>query len=194
MNCYTEFPNFPKDVLVENYKRPESSAPVTYWNVDVESFKRETIDFFLQYGLEIKNGEMFRKMPNKTGAIHSDVLWDYKQEIWVPWHCAINLNLDKTSSLMYWFSITAPEVYPAEPTDKLNGIHYGKRNNNKFDTDEYKVLDAFYIHNPTLVRTHIPHSVKNIDIDKNRWCLSIRFKGNPTYEECLDRFQKDIKT
>jgi hypothetical protein len=193
MHYYTELPNFPKDVLNDQYKRPVSTAPVTYWNVGIESFRQEAIDFFLKYGLEIQDGEMFRKMPDKTGAIHSDIIWNYEKEMWVPWYCAINLNLDDTASLMYWMSSTATEVYPEDVSNRLQGIHYGNRNNNKFNTDEYKVLDVFYIHKPTLVRTHIPHTVKNIDIDKDRWCLSIRFKGNPTYEECLDRFEKDIK-
>lgn len=185
---YLELPNFPTDVLTDQYQRPDATGIIiNYWNVKIEFFKQEIVEFFLNHNLELKDGEIFKKSPKVTGAVHTDVVWDSLQAAWVPWHCAVNINLDSTDSLMYWISTTDTEVYPAVETDKLRGIHYGTRNNNKFqDRDNYSVLDSFCITLPTLVRTDVAHSVRNLD-NKDRWCLSLRFKGNPTFEDCAKR-------
>jgi hypothetical protein len=93
---------------------------------------------------------------------------------------------------MYWFSTTLPQVLPTFEKAKLNGIHYGTRNNNKFhNTNDFTVLDKFMITKPTLVRTSVIHSVENTD-EKARWCLSLRFKGNPTFEECAVKLKSLI--
>jgi hypothetical protein len=185
---YQELNNFPKNVLTDQYQRPNlADHKITYRNVRLEFFKREIIDLFLSCNLELKDGEIFKKNPGMTGAVHTDVMWDTLQSAWVPWHCAININLDHTNSLMYWILTTDTKVYPTMESNKLRGIHYGTRNNNKFqDDDKYSILDSFCIIGPTLVRTDVPHSVKNLD-NKERWCLSLRFKGNPTFEECADK-------
>ena len=186
---YLELPNFPTEVLTEQYQRPGSPGiNVKNWNVKIDFFKQEIIDFFVRHSLELKDGEIFKKNPGVVGAAHTDVVWDTVQSAWIPWHCAININLDNTNSLMYWISTTAPEVFPTTvETDKLRGIHYGTRHNNKFQNcAEYTVLDSFCITTPTLVRTDVVHTVKNLD-NKDRWCVSLRFKGNPTFEECKEK-------
>ena len=185
---YLELFNFPTNVLTDQYRRPDSSGiTINYWNVNIEFFKQEIIEFFLDHNLELKDGEIFKKSPGITGAVHTDVVWDNTRSAWIPWHCAININLDNTNSLMYWISTTAPEVFPPVETDKLRGTHYGTRHNNKFQNcAEYTVLDSFCITSPTLVRTDVAHSVKNLD-NKDRWCVSLRFKGNPTFEECKEK-------
>jgi len=185
---YLELPNFPTDVLTEQYQRPGSyDIKVNYWNVKIEFFKKQIIDFFVSHDLELKDGEIFKKSPGIIGIVHTDVVWDSFQSAWTRWHCAVNINLDNTNSLMYWFSTTDTEVYPMPGATGLRGIHYGTKNNNNFhDRDEYTVLDSFCINGPTLVRTSVPHLVKNLD-NKDRWCLSLRFKGNPTFEECAKK-------
>lgn len=186
---YLELPNFPTIVLTDRYQRPEPAGitPCNHWPIKIEFFKKEIIDFFLDHSLELKDGGIFKKSAGATGAVHTDTVWDNSQSAWVLWHCAVNINLDNTNSLMYWISTTATEVYPPVKTVKLAGIHYGTRNNNKFqDHADYNILDSFCITTPTLVRTDVAHSVRNLD-NKDRWCVSLRFKGNPTIEECAKK-------
>jgi len=187
---YQELINFPTNILTERYQRPYSTGIKTkYWNVKLDFFRQEVIDFLLNCNLELKDGEIFKKTPGVLGAAHTDIVWDPVQSAWTPWHCAININLENTNSLMYWISTTDTEIYPLAETNKLTGIHYGTRHNNKFqDNDKYSVLDSFCINGPTLVRTDVPHSVKNLD-NKDRWCLSLRLKGNPTFDECVDKLK-----
>jgi len=193
---YLELPNFPTDLLTEQYRCPESTLDVKNWNVKIDFFKQEIIDFFVKHNLELKDGEIFKKNPRVEGAAHTDVVWDTVQSTWTPWHCALNINLDNTDSLMYWFSTSSipvpPEQYPQfqDPTlnpGKLNGIHYASRHNNKWKDDKrFSVIESLNLNKPTLVKTNLPHAVRNLD-NKTRWCLSLRFRNNPTFEECAEK-------
>jgi hypothetical protein len=137
---------------------------------------------------------MFRKPPKSIGALHSDIIWDSNINFWTQWHCALNINLDNTDSIMYWYSATETPVFPLDetppsPIDKLYGIHYGSKHNRDFkNNSSFSLIETFRIVKPTLVKTSVPHSVENTDT-KDRWCLSLRFKNNPSYYECLDKLK-----
>ena len=190
---YLELPNFPTDVLTEQYQYPESTnINIKNWNVKIDCFKQEIIDFFASRDLELKDAEIFKKNPGVVGAAHIDIVWDTVQSTWTPWHCALNINIDNTNSLMYWFSTSAMPVFPDEDNplfvrEKLNGIHYVSRRNNKWkDDNRFSVVESLNLNKPTLVKTNLPHSASNLD-NKTRWCLSLRFQGNPTFEECAEK-------
>lgn len=106
---------------------------------------------------------------------------------WVKWECSVNINLFKTPSFMNWYDIKDTAIYPEQPTLRLNGIHYGIRQNSTTENlQNFQLLNRQYITNPTLVRTGIPHNVENLHT-QDRWCISLRFKGNPSFEECLEK-------
>jgi hypothetical protein len=180
-------------ILTDDYVRPAiDSLYPKYWHVPSKFIHSEITELFSKLDLELHDVEIFHKSPGLTGAVHHDVIHNSSTNTWDSWNCAVNINLDNTESLMYWFSTTLPQVLPTFEKAKLNGIHYGTRNNNKFhNTNDFTVLDKFMITKPTLVRTSVIHSVENTD-EKARWCLSLRFKGNPTFEECAVKLKSLI--
>lgn len=186
---YIELDKFPREVVTDEYRFPDSTGiSIRYWNIKLSFFKKETIDLFSKHGLDLKDGEIFKKSPGKSGAVHTDVIWNPSRNSWDPWYCALNINLHNTTSLMYWISTTAKPIFPDKARMKLDGIHYGARHNANFSGKEYTVLDKFQISKPTLVKTDVAHSVRNLDT-KDRWCISLRFKGNPTFEECAKKLE-----
>lgn len=195
---YQPLTKFPQSVLVEQYQRPVSNENVPkFWNVKLEFFTKEVNDLFTNCGLTLKDGEIFKKIPLAIGAIHSDIVWDYNTNFWTPWNCALNINLDNTDSLMYWYSASATPIFPIETIpsfnrEKLNGIHYGNRHNKDFkNSDKFSLLGTLRLSSPTLLKTSVPHSVENTD-NKNRWCISLRFEGNPSFYECMDKLKEWI--
>lgn len=195
---YQPLTNFPRDVLVEQYQRPATTENFgKNWNVKLEWFTQEINDLFATCNLKLKDAEIFRKPPSTIGAVHSDIIWDQNVNFWAPWNCALNINLDNTDSEMYWYAVSDTPVFPNEDhpmfvREKLNGIHYGARHSNKFkNNSNYSLLASLRLTEPTLLKTNVPHSVENLD-NKDRWCLSLRFINNPTYEECVDKLREFI--
>lgn len=187
---YLELTKIQGPIVTDDYIRPSSdSLYPKYWHVESKFINQELIDSFLKFNLELVDVEIFKKTPGAIGAVHTDVIYNNTTNTWDPWNCAININLDNTESIMYWFSTTLPQVLPTFEKAKLNGIHYGTRNNNKFT--DFTILDRFMITKPTLVRTSVIHTVENTD-NKDRWCISLRFKGNPTFEECATKLKELI--
>ena len=184
--------NLQAKILIDDYPRPSYDSPhPKYWHVAPKFIHPEITELFSKLDLELHDVEIFKKTPGAVGAVHHDVVYNSEATAWDSWNCAVNINLDNTQSKMYWFSTTLPQVLPTFEKAKLNGIHYGTRNNNKFqDTNDFTILDSCMISKPTLVRTSVIHTVENTD-GKDRWCLSLRFKGNPTFEECAVKL-KDL--
>jgi len=182
--------NFQERILTDDYVRPVlDSLHPKYWHVGPKFIHTEITDLFSKLNLELHDVEIFKKTPGAVGAIHHDVVYNNETTTWDAWNCAININLDNTQSKMYWFSSSLPQVLPTVKEAKLNGIHYGKMHNNKFhNTNDFTILDSCMINKPTLVRTNVIHTVENSD-EKDRWCISLRFKGNPTFEECAERLK-----
>ena len=188
---YLELPKFRSEIVTDNYMRPITDINYPkYWHVKSEFIHLELINLLNRLNLDLYDVEIFKKPPGSIGAVHHDVIYNNLTNTWDAWNCAININLDNTESMMHWFDTSLPQVLPTIEKAKLNGIHYGTRNNNKFcNTNDFTILASVMIVKPTLVRTNIIHSVENLD-NKDRWCISLRFKGNPTFEECVTKLRE----
>lgn len=151
-----------------------------------------TVDFFAKLGLTVETVAVFSKEPNYNGAIHKDITWSDQTQTWEDWYCGVNFNLDGGQSIVSWYEVTTPAVFPPFPRNgplKLDGAHYGGRHNKNFKGLEGYTLLA--THNtgstPVLVRTDVPHSVENAT-GTLRLGASIRFLNNPTFEQCASLF------
>jgi len=191
---YQELSKFPEEVLVKDYVFPDTTGIAQgYWHIDFKFFNEEIIKLLSKCSLELSGGEIFKKSPGKSGGMHKDVIWDSATNSWAAWGCAINIDVFKTKSPMYWISTKAKPIFPSN-NDKhgLTGIHYRVKDNNNFTNNkEFTVLERLILSKPTLVKTNEVHSVRNLDV-KDRWCISMRFKGNPSFEECAERLKEYI--
>ena len=92
---------------------------------------------------------------------------------------------------MEWFQTNEKEKWPIIPMNKqdfiLSGINYGYMGNTDIDATKFIQIESLILKNPTLVRTDIPHRVKNLDT-VDRWCLSLRFKQYLSWEEARKTF------
>lgn len=185
--------NLQAKILTDDYVRPVIDSPhPKYYHVESKFIHPELTELFSKLDLVLHDVEIFEKRPGSIGAIHHDVTYNSETDTWEAWNCAVNINIDNTESIMYWFTTSLPQVLPTVIKAKLNGIHYGTMNNNKFHgNNDFTILDTLMISKPTLVRTDVIHSVENTD-DKDRWCVSLRFKGNPTFDECADKLKEFI--
>jgi hypothetical protein len=195
---YVELNNFTSDVLDFYPAEKLDSIKTNYFSIPLEFLKKQVIENLLQCGLEIEYAFIFKKMPRIAGAIHYDLLWDVSIKSYIPWESAININLTtrNSDSKMCWFRPNIPEAPPRLPNNIdvpiIVGMHYGTRNNNNYKyTSDFTFLDSIYITKPTLVKTSTPHLIENYG-DEERVCLSLRFKGNPTIEECSKKLKNFI--
>jgi hypothetical protein len=182
--------DFNKKILTDDYVHPfTGNLSAKYWHVESKFIHSETQDLFFKFGFELYDVEMFWKRPGVVGVAHHDVVYNNETETWDTWDCAININLTNAESIMYWLSSTLHQISPPNKKAKLNGIHYGKMQNTEFrNAANFTILDRLMLTKPTLVRTSVIHAVENTD-NKDRWCVSLRFKGNPTFEECANRLK-----
>lgn len=191
---YQELGKLPDEVLTKDYIFPDTTGiGQGYWHINAEFFNEEITSLLSKCSLEISGGELFKKSPGKFGGLHKDVIWDTSTSSWASWGCAINIDIFKTKSTMYWVSTTAKPIYPSKD-DKhgLTGVHYRVKDEyNLINNKECTVLGQLVISKPTLVKTNVIHSVRNLDV-KDRWCISMRFKGNPSFEECAERLKEYI--
>jgi hypothetical protein len=201
---YAELFKFPHNILIDEFQIPTISRYMH--KIHSDSIKSEVINILKEYNLKLLDAWMFVTAPNSPKTVHSDIRWDFNTNSWVIWNCSLNLTLEDTDSTMYWFSVLDEPIYPVENIKNRpelsnhnehyanvgNGIHYGVRfNKNYKNNPNYSILKTTTINKPTLIRTHIPHVVENLDT-KNRHCVSLRFEGNPTFEECLEKLENFI--
>jgi hypothetical protein len=144
-------------------------------------------------GLPIEFIVIFSKNPGYIGAIHRDVYYNETEDCWKDLFCGINFNLDQSTSILSWYNVTAKEILPPKKHKSLlrvEGVHYGVRANKDFkDRTEYVLIDKHYTTSmPVLVKTNIPHAVENPG-PTYRFGVSIRFQGNPTFEECVEKLK-----
>ena len=188
--------DLPNQPLVENFERPTniavSKGSPTYISISLDFIKTEIIDIFKEINLEVLGAILFKKRRETTGLIHRDlVLEDNK---WKTCSYGVNWNLDNTHSIMEWYDTDEKEVWPAIPFYKkdfvLSGINYGHMGSNP---NKFKLLSSLNLTTPTLVRTDIPHRVKNLDVI-DRWCISLRFKQDLSWSEAEQMFSKLYNT
>jgi hypothetical protein len=98
---------------------------------------------------------------------------------------------------MSWYHTEVPGIQsPQRMTPNsvqsfiLSGMHYGQLGNSFVKNDpKYTLLDELDLSVPTLLRTDVPHMIENLD-SQPRWCLSVRLKGNPNFDDCLLRLKQ----
>lgn len=179
--------------LKESYVYPDNlckslSGP-TYAYVSNEYINEELLDNFSKLNLTVIGAVLFKKLPGYSNPLHADVvLTDNK---WTLWHAAVNWDLTNAESIMEWYSTSEKEVWPKlVESDKpylLSGIHYGFLGNRDTASSTMTLLESVRVVGPTLVRTNIPHQIKNLD-SIDRWSLSIRFNKNHSWEELIEIF------
>jgi hypothetical protein len=144
-------------------------------------------------GLSLAGVVLFFKQPGGKSPVHVDLVFD--NGIWVKWHCAINWNLTGAENIMSWWETKETPInairYPIQSGENyiLRGEHYGQYNNRNLDLSKSRQLALSNIIRPTLLKTDIPHTVENTDKEKTRICISVRFKGNPSYEDVLEKLK-----
>lgn len=182
----------PKQPLIEGFQRPQIAAirgAPTYVSISLDFVKKEIIEIFSNIGLESLGAVLFRKRPGASSPIHRDLILEKDQ--WKFCNYGVNWNLDETNSIMEWFQTNEKEKWPIIPMNKqdfiLSGINYGYMGNTDIDATKFIQIESLILKNPTLVRTDIPHRVKNLDT-VDRWCLSLRFKQYLSWEEAKKTF------
>jgi len=182
-----------KDTFVFPLHLCKSLTGPTYDYVNAEHISEELKDQLTDLGVEISGSVIFQKLPGYTNPLHTDVV--IKDNRWEICHCAINWDLTGNESIMEWYNTSEKEIWPAvEETSlpyRLSGIHYGHLGNRDTSKETMSLIDSTRIVNPTLVRTDIPHQIKNLD-NRDRWSLSIRFVKNYSWEEALEIFKSII--
>lgn len=189
MNCIKL--NLDYNPLVENFKFPEKigeKGHPSYINISISNIKPELLELFKQYNIEMSYAVLFCKKSQAINPIHSDII--STKAGWEKWCCAVNWNLTLADSIMTWFETTEKEIYPYyfyNNSYYLSGIHYKFRDNKEVNSDKTKIIETQKISNPCLVRTDIPHQVKNLDT-KDRWALSLRPKINYSWDKAVEIF------
>ena len=183
-----------KNPLARGFMLPKigNNETNSYTNIKLDGLSDNLKKTLRELEIGISGAVLFRKKPSdKPSTLHSDLYWNGSE--WEKWHCAINWNLNRTRSVMEWYETDEPEVYyhnKPEHTDGyiLSGIHYGAKDTNTVNPETTRLLYEYELLSTTLVRTDIPHRIRNLD-NKDRWCLSLRLDKNYTWEEVLAIFK-----
>ena len=175
----------------------KTKSAYTYAAVHKGFIKSGILKIFQNSGLEFGGAVIFRKKPNQRSPLHVDILQEESK--FIRWHCAVKWNLTFSKSYMAWYDSDEEEHVPSaygiswktqsSTFYPLNGIHYGKLD---IDSNKTKLLEKKEIYRPTLVRTDIPHQIVNQDTT-DRWCLSVRFKENPSWETVCESFKNILQ-
>jgi hypothetical protein len=161
----------------------------TYAYVSNEYINEELLDHFSKLNLTVIGAVLFKKLPGYSNPLHADVVLNNNQ--WTLWHAAVNWDLTNAESIMEWYSTSEQEVWPklveSDNPYLLSGIHYGFLGNRDTTSSTMTLLQSVRVVGPTLVRTDIPHQIKNLD-SIDRWSLSIRFDKNHSWNELIEIF------
>jgi hypothetical protein len=189
--------------LKDNFQFPQPR--LDYYIMEPDILSEEILIYFKSLGLDVSMCILFSRMPfnsnpnqKNQGIIHSDVTWNGTS--WESLYYAINYELTDSASTLSWWDVPDTPIYPETPvkvqhSDRLRGIHYGKRNNLNPVISNYKLLDSVRIpkDQPVLVNTQIPHSVDYFGQATQRWGLSIRFEQKvQNWQQGIEYFKKDI--
>lgn len=171
-DCYLELPflNFSKEEALE-YFAPNlnpKALPLRHYRWNIPSQKILAFpfvsDFSARTGIEISKVALFSLGPNMQSTVHNERGLDVDS--------AINVTIygGPRSNVMRWFDI--PErsecghIVDAALLDNL------KPN-----------VELVFEH-PTLININHWHQVMNASTESHRIVLTMRFRGNPSFEEC----------
>jgi hypothetical protein len=155
-----------------------------HFQISKELVSNELKLLFAKCNLGIRLVEVFYRIPNAIGNIHSDldIVGDYSKLNWI---------YGGEGSSMKWYKIN--KTYTRNTTTHTTAINsyalYYK------DT-EVDLVHSQSVGNPSLVQVGIPHNVINGPAE--RFCVSIVFenlvtKRRPTFREGLELFKNYIK-
>jgi len=206
MQCYAKLAKLVNDPLDVTFQYPVfkqvdgDCKGNVYQSIDIKYINPALSLQFASVGLEVAGAILFFKVVKCVSALHSDIIWDQETKTWFSCCVAINWNLNNTQSLMSWYQtelrgIRSPPAMAENSNQSfiLSGMHYGELSHSVFvqNHPKFTLLDKFDLSVPTLLRTDIPHMVENLD-SQPRWCLSVRLKGNPNFDDCLSRLNQFV--
>lgn len=193
---YSRFPNlFPNDeglrfILLNMWKneyeeaynaklaRNTLSVGRTHGLINVKDpMSIQALSQIQKLGWGIENAKFFRCEPFSIGDIHKDS----------DTHCALNIPVSGCLySLMKWFNLDDDREMRIEEKGKLVLILPQNPVYRNHPHSLRTVLKRMELIHPTLVRTHVWHAIDNQANSLPRIVLSIRFSGNPTFEDMLE--------
>jgi hypothetical protein len=151
----------------------------------IESFKQEMIDYGLPGAwnfLSFKRKNFLSESMNSTHV-------DYSRHFSSPVHTSLVIPVEGCKDThMYWMDGNYQLNQVATSTNsKEQNVAYGKIQWNESPTvvDKVEINDS-----PMLAKASIPHSVTSRTDGSYRTILSVRFIGNPTFEEVLEKYLK----
>lgn len=191
----------PDNPLRANYQLPDAfnhpkPNQVSYAPIPLSDLNPLLIAKLYELGQTIGGAILFKKNPGMVSVLHSDILLVDDQ--WVLWHGAINWNITRANSCMEWYASSEDEMWPSDSRKDpglynipyvLDGIHYGTRNTFRFNSEKNQLLESRNIQAATLVRTDIPHRIRQTDDEKIRWSLSLRLAENHSWEDFVKIFE-----
>ena len=171
------------DPLVEDWKSVINNINSSFIYVDNEAnlLRQDVKTLFLECGMIPKRGNLWSREPYSFPPYHTD------QKV----NCelfAINWLLIGEPGLTEW-SYQALN-YKIE-NNNLKPLH--KITSPQFWGDCYMKPDVTAVLNkPMMIKTNIPHRVNNENNSTWRISYSLRFEGNPTWEEGIEKLKNFI--
>lgn len=159
------------DYIFTQYKsvieNKEDSFPVNLNKIDLENLnlilKEDTNILFQDSLTKLVSGIIFFLMPFEEQPIHIDAQTKYGM------YTSLNIPLlNCEGGNMSWYSGN----YYEEDITLPNGIKYAS-----LKIEDPKTLHCQIINSPCVVRTNVPHNVKN-NIGKKRIMLALRYNKN----------------
>jgi hypothetical protein len=149
------------------FENKEDSFPVSLNKNDLEELtiilKEDTIKWFLDSSIKLVSGIIFFLMPFEEQPIHIDAQTKYGI------YTSLNIPLlNCEGGSMSWYSGN----YYEEDITLPSGIKYAG-----LKIEDPKNLHCQIINSPHVVRTNIPHNVKN-NVGKKRIMLALRYNKN----------------
>ena len=187
LNCRPyQYLNFSKDPLVSDWsKLVDLKSVFIYVDRGCKLLKPEIKDILLNNKLTPLRGNLWSWAPNSLPKFyHTD---QKETETTKCEQCAINWLLSGSPGQTEW-SFKALEMKVDIPgRNGLHGTEPQLWGNTALDPDISVPLNQ-----PMLIRTNIPHRVNNLNCDTWRIAYSLRFKGNPSWEEVFEKLSKFI--
>ena len=155
---------------------------------------RDRIECFKTLDLYPKHVVIFAsKNPHrKNGFLHTDL--EYHQGQWKPVTCAINWELNQTTSTIEWYDTSkCTECWPLEATSEpVYPLNYLQAISYSFGSDVEETLVIESNEFPILFRTNKAHSITYKTQDEHRFMASVRFGIDQieSWEKAVDVFSK----
>jgi len=147
-----------------------NDGPLNRWQIFLpqaeELLSSECLDFIRSLDLEPDKCHLFGGGPGYTAPIHIDGYGTGQGPLW-----AINWIYGAEKSQMRWYKPLQEGISNFTPANTPQVL---------FTEDELELVDSYQFdkdnQGPILVRTDVPHTAINQDLNNARWCLSVRVK------------------